>query len=585
MRKTKIICTLGPASEKEETIRSMMLAGMDVARINFSHGIYEEHSQKVAIVKKLREELGLHTALLLDTKGPEIRLKTFKNKKATLESGQLFTLLLDSDEPGDNEKVAITYSGLYRDVNCGTRILIDDGLIELIVQSCNEREVVCSVKNGGTISDRKGVNIPGVRLSIPFLSEKDKSDIAFGVKEDFDFIAASFTQCASDIHQIRAELEKNGCRSIRIIAKIENAAGVENIDEILAASDGIMVARGDMGAEIAFEEIPIIQKKLISKCYNDGKQVITATQMLESMTRQPRPTRAEITDVANAIYDGTSAIMLSGETASGLYPVEAVKTMDRIATRTENEIDYSKRFSDIRESGYSDVAGAISHATCTTANDLNAAAIITVTKSGRTARMLSRFRPATRIIGCSPSAKICRHMNMSWGITPLLIDEKQNSDELLEHAVGVTYNHNLVDNGDVVVITAGMPIGVSGTTNMMKVQIVGNVLVGGVGCGKKASVCGNLCVCSSEQEAEKSFRDGDILVLPFATNKIIDILRRASAIVCETDGLDSYAAIVGQILDRPVIVGAMGAVKILRSGTVVTVDSQKGLVYSGHQPA
>ncbi len=578
MRKTKIICTLGPSSETEDSIRRMILAGMDVARLNFSHGDHESHKTKADLVKKLREELGVHTALLLDTKGPEIRLKKFREKKVTLNAGQKFTLMLGTDEDGDQTGVAITYDGLYKDVKQGNIILIDDGLIELKVDSCTENAIECTVINGGTVSNQKGINIPGVRLTIPFLNQKDREDIAFGAREGFDFIAASFTQCADDINLVRHELEKNGGKNTRIIAKIENAAGVENIDEILAVADGIMVARGDLGAEIAFEEIPIIQKRLISKCYNDGKQVITATQMLESMTHQPRPTRAEITDVANAIFDGTSAIMLSGETANGLYPIEAVETMAKIAERTEQDIDYGKRFSNIRVSGFSDVPRAISHATCTTANDLNAAAIITVTKSGRTARMLSRFRPATPIIGCSPDPQICRHMNMSWGITPLLIEEKTSTDDLLAHTIEITSKHGLVNHGDVVVITAGIPLGVSGTTNMMKVQIVGNVLVSGIGIGE-GTACGNLCVCKNEDEAIEKFKDGDILVIPFATQKIIGILKKSSAIICEHSDAGSYAAVVGQVLGRPVIVGAAGATKILHSGTAVTVDSKKGLVF------
>lgn len=579
MRKTKIICTLGPASDTEETIREMIGAGMDVARINFSHGNYAEHKIKSDIVKRLRDELGVHTALMLDTKGPEIRLKTFAEGRVTLEAGQEFTLRSD-DAPGDISGVAITHSGLWRDIEPGGRILIDDGLIELRVEECADGAIRCAVVNGGTVSDRKGVNVPGAKLSIPFLSERDCADLAFGVREDFDFIAASFTQCAADINAIRDELERIGCTNMRIIAKIENAAGVEHIDEIIAAADGIMVARGDMGVEIPYEDIPVIQKRLITKCYNAGKQVITATQMLESMTRNPRPTRAEITDVANAIYDGTSAIMLSGETAAGHYPVEAVRTMARIALRTEADIDYGKRFSEIRLSGFSDVTNAISHASCTTAIDLKAAAIITVTKSGRTARLISRFRPETPIIGCAPDPKICRHMNLSWGITPLLIEYKTNTDDLLAHALDVTYKHHLVSYGDVVVTTAGLPLGVSGTTNTMKVQIVGNVLVGGVGVGKK-SVCGTLCVCRSEEEALEKFRDGDILVIPSASIKLVDIMRRAGGIVCERAGVDSYAAIVGQVLGRPVIVGAAGATGILRSGTTVTVDSEKGIVFTG----
>ncbi|MDD4772644.1 MAG: pyruvate kinase [Eubacteriales bacterium] len=580
MRKTKIICTLGPSSEKEETIREMMLVGMDVARINFSHGDYEGHKAKADIVKRLRTELNRHTALLLDTKGPEIRIKKIKNGSAELVAGQMFTLYLD-DKDGDETGVTITYRELYKDISVGGKILIDDGLIELRIESFDSFAIKCTVINGGYLSDRKGVNVPGVKLSMPFISERDREDLAFGVREDFDFIAASFTQTAGNIREIRRELENLGCDNMRIIAKIENAAGVANIEEILDVSDGIMVARGDMGVEIRLEEIPIIQKQLISRCYNQGKQVITATQMLESMTRQPRPTRAEVTDVANAIYDGTSAIMLSGETAAGLYPAEAVRTMARIAKRTESDIDYSKRFSEVHVDGFTNVTTAISHASCTTANDLKASSIITVTKSGRTARMLSRYRPETPIVGCSPESKTCRHMNMSWGVTPLLIDLKDNTDDLLKHAIDRVYEEKLIKYGDIVVITGGFPLGISGTTNMLKVQIVGNVLVSGTGV-VKSSVCGILCVCNNEEEATAKFNDDEILVIPYVSPKSLNILRRASGIICELGDSHSYAAVAGEILNIPVIVGADGATKILRSGTSVTLDGEKGFVFSGN---
>ncbi len=580
MRKTKIISTLGPASETEDVISRMILAGMDVARINFSHGEYSSHKQKTDIVKKLRAELGRHTALLLDTKGPEIRTKNIKNGKAELKTGQKFTLYLDDIE-GDETGVSITHNELYRDISIGGKIMIDDGLIELRVESFDSSAIKCSVMNGGILSDRKGVNIPGAMLSIPFLSDKDKEDLLFGIREDFDFIAASFTQSAANIREIRQYLEDHGCETMRIIAKIENAAGVENIDEILDIADGIMVARGDMGVEIRLEDIPIIQKTLISRCYNQGKQVITATQMLQSMTKQPRPTRAEVTDVANAIYDGTSAIMLSGETAAGLYPVEAVQTMARIAHRTESEINYSKRFSEIRPNEFANVTTAISHATCTTANDLKASAIITVTKSGSTARMISRYRPETMIVGCSPEIKACRHMNMSWGVTPLLIDIKDNTDDLLQHAIDRVYEEKLIKYGDIVVITGGFPLGISGTTNMLKVQIVGNVLVTGIGI-VKSSVCGILNVCGSEEEAAEKFNDNEILVIPSVTAKSLNVMRKAAGIVCESGGIESYAAIVGEVLNVPVIVGAEGATRILHSGTTVTLDGEKGLVFSGN---
>ena len=577
LRKTKIICTLGPASDTEEVIKELILAGMDVARINFSHGEYSEHKHKADTVKKLRAELGVHTALLLDTKGPEIRLKTFENGKAVLAAGAPFSLYMDG-RPGNEKGVSITYTGLWRDVSRGSRILVDDGLIELTVESVSEQEIKCTVKNGGTLSNRKGINVPGVRLSIPFLSEKDKADIAFGVKEDFDFIAASFTQCADDIRKIRDELDKNGSHGIRIIAKIENSAGVENIDEILNEADGIMVARGDLGAEVPMENIPVIQKQLISKCYNAGKQVITATQMLESMTHNPRPTRAEITDVANAIYDGTSATMLSGETAMGEYPIEAVRRMATIALRTESDIDYKKSFFDCRFGGFGNVTDAISHATCTTAHDLGAKAIITVTVSGFTARLLSRFRPQTDIIACSPDPKACRHMNMSWGVIPMLIDKvEESSEKLLSTAVDNVYRAGYVNYGDLVVVTAGLPLGIPGTTNMLKVQMVGDVLLAGKGIVEQ-SVCGQLCVCTNEDEALEKGRSGDIIVVPFASDRIISVLRHASAIICERGGDDSYAAIVGKTLNIPVII-AENATKILKSGTTVTVDGRRGMVY------
>ena len=578
MRKTKIICTLGPATSDEEVIRQLILAGMDVARINFSHGKHEEHKEKADIVKKLRAELGVHTALLLDTKGPEVRLKTFLEGKVVLRTGASFTLYMD-ERDGTEEGVSITYGGLWRDVTVGSRILVDDGLIELRVEEVNEKEIRTTVLNGGPLSNRKGINVPGARLSIPFLSDRDREDIAFGVREGFDFIAASFTQSAEDIRLIREELDKHHCDFIRIIAKIENCAGVENIDEILNEADGIMVARGDLGAEVPMENIPILQKQLIKKCYNAGKQVITATQMLESMTHNPRPTRAEITDVANAIYDGTSATMLSGETAMGKYPVEAVKRMAKIAIRTESDIDYQQRFFDNRYGGFTNVTDAISHATCTTAHDLGAKTIITVTTSGFTARLLSRFRPKPDIIGCSPSPEACRHMNMSWGVIPLLVDKvAESSEELLEMAVGDVFKAGYVSYGDLVVITAGLPLGVSGTTNMLKVQMVGDVLLSGNGIVDK-SVCGQLCVCTSDTEALKNFKSGDIIVIPSASDKIIGVLRHAGGIICERGGDDSYAAIVGKTLNIPVIVGAENATKILRSGMTVTVDGRRGMVY------
>ena len=579
-RKTKIIAPLGPAYDSEETLEKMINAGMDVARLNFSHGTHESMKVLADTVKRVPARMGQYTALLLDTKGPEIRLGDF-DRPATLERGQEYRLLFD-DSVGNSKSASVTYKDLWRDVAVDSHILIDDGLVELKVNETSRDGIVCTVLNGGVISSHKGVNVPGAKLNIPFLSDKDVSDIEFGIREDFDFIAASFTQCAADIEKIRTLLERNGGGDIRIIAKIENSAGVENIDEIIKVSDAIMVARGDMGVEIPMEEIPIIQKRLISKAYSAGKPVITATQMLESMTKNPRPTRAEITDVANAIYDGTSAIMLSGESAAGKYPVESVAMMARIARRAEADINYIERFRQNQLSGFSNVTTAISHAACTTAHDLGANVIITVTKSGTTARMISRFRPVTPIVGCSPCEKVCRQLSMSWGVTPMMIEEQTTSDALFEHAIKEAAMREYVEYGDLAVITAGLPIGVAGTTNILKVQIVGDVLTSGTGISSGNDiVCGSLCVCRDEEEARRNFRDGEILVIPSTSNRIVDLIRHSRGIICEIDGEDSHAAIVGQALGIPVIVGALGATKILKSGTTVTVDAKRGTVYCG----
>lgn len=487
MRRTKIICTLGPSTDKDDVLRQLMLTGMDVARLNFSHQTHQEQKVRVEAVKKIREELKLPIALLLDTKGPEIRLKDFSTPKVFLQEGKTFTLTT-RDVMGDETIAAITFQHLPSEVHSGAKILIDDGLIELRVDSCTETDILCTVVNGGNISAHKGINVPGIQLSLPFISDQDKKDIAFAVEQDFDFIAASFTRSAQDILDMRALLEKHNCNNIRIIAKIENSEGVDNIDEIIRVSDGIMVARGDLGVEIPLEDIPVIQKKLIKKAYNAGLQVITATQMLDSMMKNPRPTRAETTDVANAIYDGTSAIMLSGETAAGDYPIQALKTMSIIAERTELDIDYKERFRKRGVIEQPNVTSAISHATCTTAHDLGAAAIITVTKSGKTARMISKYRPLCPIISGTTEPKVQRQMNLSWGVIPIMVEEKDNTDELFEHVVEVARKQTLVQNGDLCVITAGVPLGVSGTTNLLKVQLVGDVLVSGIGVGGSAGL-------------------------------------------------------------------------------------------------
>lgn len=582
MRRTKIICTLGPATDKGDVLRQLMIAGMDVARLNFSHQTHKEQKVRADQVKKIRDELCLPVALLLDTKGPEIRLKEFSEPKIYLKAGDHFTLT-SRDIVGDQTIASVTFTNLPKEVYHGTRILIDDGLIELRVDSTTETDILCTVVNGGPVSARKSINVPNIKLSLPFISEQDKADIAFAVEQDFDFIAASFTRSAQDILDMRAELERHNCHNIRIIAKIENSDGVENIDDIIRVSDGIMVARGDLGVEIPMEEIPIIQKKLIKKAYNAGLQVITATQMLDSMIKNPRPTRAEATDVANAIYDGTSAIMLSGETAAGDYPVQALKTMSRIAERTEGDIDYVARFRRREINETPNVTSAISHATCTTAHDLGAAAIMTVTKSGKTARMISKYRPFCPIISGTTDPKVQRQMNLSWGVIPIMVEEKKNTDDLFDHVVNIARGQNLVKDGDLCVITAGVPLGISGTTNLLKVQLVGDVLVSGIGVGSGCTSA-NLCVCSTAEEAIQLYKPGDILVVPQTDNSMLPLIKSCSAIVTETGGENSHAAVVGLALDKPVIVNAESATRLLKSGTTVTVDATRGIVFNGSNP-
>lgn len=471
MRKTKIICTMGPSTEDDSVLEQLIAGGMDVARLNFSHGTHEAHKKTMERIKRLREKAGIPVAILLDTKGPEIRLKSFKDGSAELVNGQRFTLKTDEIE-GNSEEASITYYELHNDVSIGTRILIDDGLVEMEVERIDGTDIVCTVINGGRISNKKGINVPGVHLSMPYVSETDKSDILFGIEQDVDFVAASFVREAADVIQIRKILDENGGKDIKIISKIENEQGVKNIDEIIENSDGIMVARGDMGVEIPGEDVPVIQKMIIKKVYKAGKQVITATQMLDSMMKNPRPTRAETADVANAIYDGTSAIMLSGETAAGAYPVEALRTMVRIAERTQQDIDYRKRFFHDERSANPDITDAICHATCTTALDINAKAIITVTMTGRSARMISRYRPESDVLGCTTNEKVSRQLSLCWGVIPVKVNEKQEVFGLFEHAVEVCKSQGLLEEKDVVVITSGVPIGFSGTTNMIKVQVV-----------------------------------------------------------------------------------------------------------------
>ena len=575
IRKTKIVCTMGPNLFEKHLIAPLMKAGMNVARFNFSHGTYETHQHYYDEVCRIRDELGLPVATMLDTKGPEIRVRSFKNGHVTLQNGQLFTLTTDEVE-GDEERVSITYKELPQDIAVGSSILIDDGLIGMQVERIDGADIVCRVLNGGVVSNNKGVNIPNAHLSMPFISEKDHQDILFAIKNGYDFIAASFTRCADDIMQIRHILQENNCHTINIIAKIENMEGVENIDEILRVVDGVMVARGDLGVEVPLEDVPSLQKKLIQRGIAAGKPVITATQMLDSMIKNPRPTRAEATDVANAIYDGTSAIMLSGESAVGAYPVEAVETMVRIALRAEADMDYIRRFS--RDTSAStDVTNAISHATVTSAHDLNASAIITVTKSGSTARILSRYRPACVIVGCTTEKHVWRQLALSWGTVPLMIAEESNTDDLFEHAVEAAVQNGLVHDGELVVLTAGVPLGISGTTNLMKVHVVGHLLSRGQGL-HGGKVVAPLCVIRNLEKDAKDFNTGDVIVCHQTTREMFSMLRKSSAIVLEDDNPEGHGAIAGMSLDIPVIIGAKNATNILKSGAVVTVDGEKGTV-------
>lgn len=579
MRRTKIICTLGPAVDNEEVLGRLMQKGMDVARINFSHGTHEEHKKRADTFKKVRESLDLPIPLLLDTKGPEIRCGRFINGEVQLKQGGSF-ILVNEDIEGDSSKCTISYKELYKDVARGSRILINDGLVELEVADIKGRDIYCTVLNGGTIGNNKGINVPNAEIHLPSLTVKDVEDIVFGVENEFDFIAASFVRKASDVIEIKKVLEKNGGLGIKVIAKIENGEGINNLDEIIKVADGIMVARGDLGVEIPVEEVPIVQKEIIKKCYTNGKPVITATQMLDSMIRNPRPTRAEASDVANAIYDGTSVIMLSGETAVGKYPVETLEMMGKIAEKAENSIHYWKRFSSAPFDLQVSVTNAISHATCTTAMDLNAAAIITVTQSGQTARMISRFRPSCPIISTTTDRRVHRQLMLSWGVKPYLVREASSTDEMFDMGVDKALESGLVHNGDLVVITAGVPIGISGTTNILKVHIVGKMLVQGSGIGS-GSVTGELCVAGNYKEARQSFTEGSILVVPSTNNEFLPLMKRAKAIITEEGGIGSHAAIVGLALERPVVVGAANATRILKSGSVVTIDADRGIVYYG----
>ena len=580
MRKTKIICTLGPSTDKDGVLRELIANGMNVARFNFSHGSHEEHKGRLDLLKSLREELGKPVAALLDTKGPEIRLKDFKNGTEMLEAGQTFTLTT-RDVEGTKEICSITYKDLPQDVAPGGTIMLDDGLIKLQIQTVNDTDIVCTVLNNGTIKNKKGVNVPGVHLSMPYMSQRDKDDIIFGIEQGFDFIAASFVRTAQDVYEIRNLLNEYDS-NIRIIAKIENREGVNNIDSILAAADAVMVARGDLGVEIDFTELPGIQKNIIERSFSFGKPIVTATQMLDSMMVNPRPTRAEISDVANAIYDGTSAIMLSGETAAGAYPVEALKTMSAIAERTETENHARVEYLTEATNGKISVSDATAHAACLTAKDVNAAAIVTVSESGTTARLLSKYRPQQPIIACVMKEQVQRQLSLSWGITSLMMPLAHSTDELIEMSTALAKENGFLHNGELAVVTAGVPVGISGTTNMIKIHMVGNCLATGVGVGPEnaevSNATGKACVCRTLDEVRAKFKPGMVLVVPSTSNEMLNYVRDAAALVVEEPGLNSHAAIVGKALLKPTVVGAVGATSHIRDGLMIAVDCAHGSV-------
>lgn len=582
MRKTKIVCTIGPASESEEMLEKLVLAGMNVARLNFSHGSHDEHQGRIDTIRKVSKKLNKNIGILLDTKGPEIRTHNMKDGLIQLEKGSNITVKTTEVE-GTPEAFSVTYEKLAEDVNVGSTILLDDGLIELTVQSVDvaKGEVYCSVDNSGELKNKKGVNLPGVKVNLPGITEKDASDIRFGIEQDVDFIAASFVRRPSDVLDIRAILEESDTNTIKIIPKIENEEGIENIDEILQVSDGLMVARGDMGVEIPAETVPMVQKRLIQKCNILGKPVITATQMLDSMQRNPRCTRAEASDVANAIYDGTDAVMLSGETAAGLYPEEAVRTMQNIAVAAEEAQDYKKLLSDRSKMIQTNLVNAIGVSVAHTALNLNVESIVAATESGATAQTISKYRPHSHIIAVTPNETTARHMTLVWGVLPVVKKGKQSTDELLNNSVSTAVNTGLVDNGDLIIITAGVPTGETGTTNLMKIHLVGDELAKGQGIGRESAV-GKAVVVSNAEELKGKDLSETIVVTQSTDADMVPYLEKAKGIVTEEGGLTSHAAVVGLNLGLSTIVGVEGARKKITNGSLITIDPKQHKIYEGY---
>lgn len=579
MKKTKIVCTIGPSTDSYEVLKALVNEGMNVARLNFSHGTHPEHKKRIDTIKKLRDDIDEPIAIMLDTKGPEIRIKTFKDGMIRIEQGQDFTLTSEDIE-GDETKVSVTYKDIAKDLKANDRVLIDDGLVEFTVISVDEKNVYMKAVNSGELSDRKGVNLPSVKVNLPTLTEKDIEDLIFGIENDVDFIAASFIRSAKDVLEIRKILESNGGDDIKIISKIENLEGVQNIDEIIDASDGIMVARGDMGVELDEEDIPLVQKDIIRKCNLKGKFVITATQMLDSMIRNPRPTRAEVTDVANAILDGSSAIMLSGETAAGNYPVKACEMMRKIAVKIEDSLDYKIIVDSTNDEHEINITNSIAKATREAALDLDAKVIIAATTSGLTARNISKFKPKSPIIAATTNEKVRRQLAIEWGVYPIRATLASSIDDLFYESINILKNIKFVKEGELVILTAGMPLGKAGSTNIMMVKTVGKLLCKGMGIGKH-KISARACVAKNAKELEETFSDGDIIVTIGVYKDMLPYIQKSSGIVTVEGGLTSQGAIVGINYHLATVVGVGEAMNSIKTGDIVSIDATTGEIYEG----
>jgi pyruvate kinase len=577
MRKTKIVCTIGPSIDTEDRIQNLILAGMDVARLNLSHGSREDHLRRLKMIRAVSKKIERNVGILFDTRGPEVRTGELKEEFVQLEEGENFVLTTENIT-GDKHRVSVTYSELHNDLDPGNIILIDDGLITLEVLDIQNRDIECKVIHGGELRSYKGLNIPGSRINLPAVGEQDRIDIELALENEVNFLAASFARSAEDILEIRKLVENKG-GNIMIIAKIESREGVENYDSILTVSDGVMVARGDLGVEIPTEEVPLLQKQFIRKCNRLGKPVITATQMLDSMIRNPRPTRAEASDVANAIFDGTDAIMLSGETAIGKFPVESVKMMSKIAVHTEGGLGYKKILEDMRPMIKKTITDAISYATCHTAYELGANAIITATQSGQTARMVSKYKPKAPIIAVSSRQQIANQLTLTWGVQAVICPPVRSTDEMFNNAIQAAMDAGLVKNGDLVVITAGVPVGIAGTTNLLRVETVGDIIVKGTGVGKKAA-SGPAFIARTARDLEK-IEEGQVLITVCTDLSSMAAIKKAAAIITEEGGLTSHAAIVAVNLSIPTVVGVKDALSLIKNGELITVDAIRGLIYRG----